>query len=430
MQNIYLYSSIPKEKLEEMLEAFYECTKIPIHLIGEKGDVLIRKGSEASFCQCFGRLLTKSDTCRMQHLNASLRAVEYGESYIFSCHANLNHITYPIIVRGVMLGAVLVGPFLMQEADSILISSLSQKYNIPTETLLDLYDRVGEITIVPPGTVTQISRLLSYMFAGAITDSRIQFLASRQKAEQQARISESIQMYKMSGAREEPSYPYEKEKELLRIVKSGDVAKARAVLNDLLGYILFSSGSDLTFVKSRAIELCSMLSRAAIEEGSTSANQILQINNQFLTSLTQISSIEALCHKLLEIVETFTNSMFSEEPIRNTPVLEKAFSYISANYMNPVTLEETAEHVHLSPAYFSSVFKQACGTSFSDYLNLIRIEESKRLLSNTDYSILNIAVAVGYRDQSYFSKVFKKYTGMTPKQYRQPAESPGLTWIS
>lgn len=49
---------------------------------------------------------------------------------------------------------------------------------------------------------------------------------------------------------------------------------------------------------------------------------------------------------------------------------------------------------------------------------MVRIEESKRLLINPEYSIIDVAMAVGFMDQSYFSKVFKKYTGLTPKQYR------------
>ena len=49
---------------------------------------------------------------------------------------------------------------------------------------------------------------------------------------------------------------------------------------------------------------------------------------------------------------------------------------------------------------------------------MVRVEESKRLLSNTDYSLIDIAVATGFEDQSYFTKVFKKYTGLTPKQFR------------
>ena len=74
--------------------------------------------------------------------------------------------------------------------------------------------------------------------------------------------------------------------------------------------------------------------------------------------------------------------------------------------------------MHLNPSYFSTIFKQSCGSSFKEYLNYIRIEESKHLLTETNYSIIDIAVAVGFEDQSYFTKVFKKFTGLTPKRFR------------
>ena len=74
--------------------------------------------------------------------------------------------------------------------------------------------------------------------------------------------------------------------------------------------------------------------------------------------------------------------------------------------------------MELNPSYFSTLFKQSCGSSFKEYLNSIRIEESKKLLAATDRSILDIALSIGFEDQSYFTKVFKKYTGLTPKQYR------------
>ena len=92
--------------------------------------------------------------------------------------------------------------------------------------------------------------------------------------------------------------------------------------------------------------------------------------------------------------------------------------YISEKFNTPLTLEDVSAYVHLHPSYFSTVFKNSTGLSFKEYLNKVRIEESKILLLNTDFSIIDIAIAVGFEDQSYFSKVFKKYTGTTPKQFR------------
>lgn len=91
---------------------------------------------------------------------------------------------------------------------------------------------------------------------------------------------------------------------------------------------------------------------------------------------------------------------------------------MSEKFNTPLSLEEVAAHVHLHPSYFSTMFKNVTGSSFKEYLNKIRIEESKLLLLNTDFSIIDIAIAVGFEDQSYFSKVFKKFTGTTPKQFR------------
>jgi len=89
------------------------------------------------------------------------------------------------------------------------------------------------------------------------------------------------------------------------------------------------------------------------------------------------------------------------------------------NYMKKIALEDVAGSVYLSPAYFSRVFKQETGHNFSSYLNKIRIDESKKLLRNASVNISDVAGMVGYEDQSYYSKVFKKIVGVSPLRFRQ-----------
>lgn len=103
---------------------------------------------------------------------------------------------------------------------------------------------------------------------------------------------------------------------------------------------------------------------------------------------------------------------------KNMEIMKNAIHFITENYAYRITLPDVASEAHLNPAYFSSLFKQSTGISFKEYLNLVRIEESKRLLITTEFSIIDIAIGIGFEDQSYFSKVFKKYTGVTPKQFR------------
>lgn len=305
---------------------------------------------------------------------------------------------------------------LMDDPDSILISDITKRYHLSTADALELYEEADSLPVIPPARVNDISMLLFYLFSNLITDGRRELMENNQKLLQQSRINESIQRYKEEDINAS-SYPYEKEKELLTRVKLGELGKANAILNDLLGYVFLSQGTSLDVVKTRALELCSLLSRTAIE-GGASTDSILKLNNHFLKNLQQITSMETLCHKLQEIVETFTESMFHYTPSKNQDIIKKAILYISEHFNTPLTLEDVASYVHLHPSYFSTLFKQVTGSSYKEYLNMVRIEESKRLLSGTDFSILNIAVAVGFEDQSYFSKVFKKYIGQTPKQFR------------
>ena len=412
-----LYSIIKKRKLRELLETFYQCINLPIQVLDETGEVLDAFGDCHNYCKIFKHFLPKGESCTKLHSNASKLAMSLGETYIFSCHSNLNHIVFPLTNNNVLLGSILAGPFLMDEPDSLLLSDIGEKYSIPTAPLLEMYEEAGSLPVFEPAKVTYISRLLYYMCSGLVTDSRAQFNLNHNKLYQQSKINESIQMYKASPQVNSRVYPYEKEKALITKLKTGDTEQAKALLNDLLGYVFFAEGNNFEVVKSRALELSSLLSRAAIEGGATS-DSVLKVNNQFLMSLQNITDLDDLCYKLQETIDVFTDCMFNYIPSKGNEITKKAIRYISQNFSRNLTLDEVADHVHLNPAYFSTLFKQSTGSSFKEYLNMVRIEESKRLLSNTDYSIIDISLATGFEDQSYFSKVFKKYTGLTPKQYR------------
>ena len=399
-----------------MLETFNQCMNIPIQLLDKEGNILMSFGETTSYCSIFKKRVPAGE-CAKLHSAASQKAMNMGEPYIFSCHANLNHIVFPLINQNTLFGSILAGPFLMDEPDSLLIEDISKHYEFTTSELLEMYDESKDIQVISPAKVTYLSKMLYYMFSSLISDSKQQLLINQNKLHQQSRINESIQMYKTAGAVESNTYPYEKERMLISKLKAGDNSEAKALLNDLLGYVFFSEGSNLEVIKSRSLELCSLLSRAAIEGGATS-DSILKVNNQLMTVIPTIKNIDDLCYKLQEAIDVFTDCMFEHVPTKNSELVKKAIHYISQNFATPITLESVANHVHLNPSYFSTMFRQSTGSTFKEYLNMVRIEESKRLLANTDYSLIDIAVATGFEDQSYFSKVFKKYTGLTPKQYR------------
>lgn len=106
------------------------------------------------------------------------------------------------------------------------------------------------------------------------------------------------------------------------------------------------------------------------------------------------------------------------------PSVEKAKQYIAYHYATNISLEKLAKETHLSPVYVSFLFKQVESMTISDYVTHVRVEKAKQLLKSTSYHISEIANQVGYQDERYFSRIFKKKTGFTPSEYKQVKAEP------
>ncbi|NLG26056.1 MAG: helix-turn-helix domain-containing protein [Clostridiales bacterium] len=364
------------------------------------------------YCAIFRAHLPKGESCEALHAMAARRAADLGEAYMFACHAGLCHIVQPLTDGQAFRGAVLAGPFLLGPLDATLIQEVAKRYPLPTDALLELYEAAGELKSLSTAEANALIRLLGYLFEGCgeLSNRRARLL-------QQQKIGESIQMYKgfQTAA---PAYPYEKERALVLSVQSGDAAQAKALLNDLLGYALFSTGGGLEVIKSCTAELCALLSRAAIEAGLW-ADDALYMNRAFMRTLWQAATIEDLCLFMQDAVERFCRSAFPAAAPGERASVASAVRYIRLHYAEPLTLSRVAREAHLSDSYFSTVFKKCIGSSFREYLAAVRVEEAKRLLRMGDRSVTEIALGVGFESQSYFSKVFRRLTGEAPKDYQK-----------
>lgn len=100
--------------------------------------------------------------------------------------------------------------------------------------------------------------------------------------------------------------------------------------------------------------------------------------------------------------------------------IQRAADYIKQNYtLEAFSMQEVADYIHMSPAYFSRSFKEEMGVSFIHFLTQLRIEMAKEMLANPACKTVNIPHAIGYADYPHFAKVFKKYCGLTPTEYRK-----------
>ena len=104
--------------------------------------------------------------------------------------------------------------------------------------------------------------------------------------------------------------------------------------------------------------------------------------------------------------------------VKNQVLAEHIREYLATHYMEDISLQDAAEQLHYSDAYFCKFFKQNFDKSFIVYLSELRIAKAKELLADITINVKDIGQKVGYRDSSYFTKVFKRFTGVTPSEYR------------
>lgn len=127
---------------------------------------------------------------------------------------------------------------------------------------------------------------------------------------------------------------------------------------------------------------------------------------------------ETFAYLRKQIRESFDEVTSEKEMIEAKPI-RIAKSYITEHLSEPISLESVSDAAGFNTAYFSTIFKKATGSTFSEYLLHHRMEKAKEMLRNTNYSVAAVCEAVGYSDVKHFTKNFTKYTSLKPKEYRK-----------
>ncbi len=368
-----------------------------------------------------------SSICSNAHLYGGYQSERFSGEYVFFCPLGLTHWASPVIRENATVCYLLAGPVQMVEPDDFMIEELLARNGIHKDYLPGLRDRINKVPVIDTKRVQALSKMLGRV-AASLSDETFDLLSHKTSSgDLQSEIWEQINFMKSYAMKDESDliYPIDKERMLLDKIEQGDKQSSQRILNEILGFIFFSSGGSIEVIRARVIELVVLLSRAAIR-GGADTEQIFGLNFTYLGKIQQFKNIDEIAYWLSGIMTRFTDQVFNLTNVKHADVIYRATDYIRKNYMNRVTMEEAAAMVFLSPAYFSRIFKEETGSNFNSYVNKIRIDAAKKMLLNDNLSLSDISTLVGFDGQSYFSKVFKRVTGVTPGRYREAKGRIGL----
>ncbi|PSL40721.1 YesN/AraC family two-component response regulator [Planomicrobium soli] len=209
---------------------------------------------------------------------------------------------------------------------------------------------------------------------------------------------------------------YKQENLLCEKILNTEIHEAMALLEKILLEIV--SKGELEQIKRYAQQLCILIERRVIQfyDGHFKLKDVDNVLNE----IEEIEGIKELAFYMEEVVIDLI--MYIEEKRQDQPnrMTEKVKLYIKENYKNyDISLNQMADHIGVSSFYLSRSFKKQEGMSFKEFLTKIRMDEAIRHMEEGKKTIQDIALEAGYTDPNYFSKAFRKYTGLSPREYMQ-----------
>lgn len=214
------------------------------------------------------------------------------------------------------------------------------------------------------------------------------------------------------------TYPLERESQLIMVTKSGNSEDVTRMLDSIFRENFNGRELSPEMVDNLFHALAGTAVRVIFEMRLTN-DQIFREKQDIYKELEYRKSIGEKKEYIIQVFKAITLFAADNKHGQQYHILEKIDAYLEENYSNEISLDTVAEVVNLSTSYLSFIFKENSGLNFVDYVNQFRLQKAKELLETSSYNISQIARLVGYSSANSFSKVFKKYNGISPGQYRK-----------
>ncbi len=214
-------------------------------------------------------------------------------------------------------------------------------------------------------------------------------------------------------------YPRDLEDRYIQRVLEADETAAVSTANQFYDWMIRNYADYREDIEIKVLEMVMRVEYHAFRKGG--ARYGFRYRENYIRELHECRDYDALRSWFIGKTQEVCRGMTTVKENESESVISKAKAYIDENYQKDISLDDVSRHVDISPYYFSKLFKQEDGRTFIEYLTGLRIREARRLLRNPGLSIKEIGIMCGYADPNYFSRIFKKYEGVTPSEFREQA---------
>ncbi|QJD84202.1 response regulator transcription factor [Cohnella herbarum] len=206
------------------------------------------------------------------------------------------------------------------------------------------------------------------------------------------------------------------ERSIAEAIQKSDAHKWSSVINEFMARFHLSQDRPPELMKHEMAHMLVRMAKSVIR--AYSDEQFVCLEKEIRTCIMACMNGLQLRTRSKGLIERVADAYINQKQDPAEEYIRKCLSYVDERYAQDLSLDEIAAHFHFNSSYFSSLFKQRTGISLSMYITKKRMVEAKRILLETEDSISDIAHHVGYKDASYFIRIFKRDCGVSPYKFR------------
>lgn len=314
-----------------------------------------------------------------------------------------------------------IGPYLSAELTSSHILEKAENFGIDPKSAKQLESCYGGLPCFPETSriFTVLDVFLDRVFGGSNNYTMVDVNRETSKLDfsQQKKDPSDPEISAMNMKMMEARYAYENE--LIQAVSQGQAHKAGIILSNFSHLSFETRLSDpVRNLKNYCIIMNTLLRKAA-ENGGVHPIYLDSISSTFARKIEQLINTESVQNLMVEMFKSYCRLVKKHSMKQYSAPVQKAIIYIDSDLTANLTLSAIAQNQNISASYLSWLFKQETGETLTEHVNQKRIKKAMKLLETTHLQVQTVAQHCGILDVQYFSKVFKRHTGKTPKEYRE-----------
>ncbi|MEK4996242.1 MULTISPECIES: helix-turn-helix transcriptional regulator [Paenibacillus] len=416
-----------KERVQYICKVMYESQQIPVFLLDANREIEFAMPSSFE-CAPWVHNLNEPLSEITKSFNRENNSNGNGRTSTIPIVRTTNFLENYIILHlpsdNSNEGSIVIGPSLYAQPTEDSVVSLMRDHEVPLKFQEQWLNYYRSLTVLNKMRLYHTAMLLYSLVTGKTLTLSELLLDSRILAYKQL-PSGSLDL-DISYRRENTWLHHEPmlEKNLFHYVKKGnktELLRVQASFSEE-SYGLLSKRSQLRNKKNLAISCITLATRAAID-GGLYWEISYTLSDFHIQHIEELKDIPAVDHAVLYALCDFADHVKESRMAKLSRTVALCQNYIFNHLYEELSLDRLAEVAGLNRSYLSLLFKKETGITISDFIQLERIEEAKRLIEVPEISLSDIASRLHFNDQSYFTKVFKKYTGITPKQFRTNREN-------